>query len=178
MTAVIAEVNLSRPLGIATITASGITEHLVANAAQRRAIAEAYDLLAVNALSAEIVVARLADDVIAIDGRLLAEVVQTCVVTLEPVTQAINEPVSARYAVTAAAGKPVTRATAAANPEVEPPEPIRGTTIDLGAVVLEHLAVAIDPYPRAPGAELPASTEAAASASPFAVLAQLRDGKN
>src|SRR3546814_17044110 len=39
----------------------------------------------------------------------------------------------------------------------DPPEPFENGCIDLGEIVVQHLAVALDPYPRAPGAELPRS---------------------
>jgi len=63
--------------------------------------------------------------------------------------------------------------------ELDPPDLLSGPTIDLGAIAVEHFLLAIDPYPRAPGAELPA--EAAdpspdSSDSPFAALARLRGG--
>jgi uncharacterized metal-binding protein YceD (DUF177 family) len=61
--------------------------------------------------------------------------------------------------------------------EDEPPEVFTGKSFDLGPVVTEHFALAIDPYPRAPGAELPTDPDAGAanqSESPFAVLAKLK----
>ena len=50
---------------------------------------------------------------------------------------------------------------------------LEGDDLDLGAYLVEHLALEIDPFPRKPGVEWeppPAETPA----SPFAVLQQLK----
>ena len=55
----------------------------------------------------------------------------------------------------------------------DPPETMQGTTVDLGALVEEMFVLAIDPYPRAPGAALPAEAvdePDPEEESPFAVL--------
>ena len=60
------------------------------------------------------------------------------------------------------------------------PEPIVAGQIDVGRVVFECLAAAIDPFPRKPDAALDRSTSAAADGgagkpeSPFAVLANVK----
>jgi uncharacterized metal-binding protein YceD (DUF177 family) len=38
----------------------------------------------------------------------------------------------------------------------DPPEAIENNSIDLGELVAQQLAVSLDPYPRAPGTEVPA----------------------
>ena len=55
----------------------------------------------------------------------------------------------------------------------DPPETFEGDTIDLAEVWMEFLALAIDPFPRAPGAELPETADDP-KPSPFAALAALR----
>jgi hypothetical protein len=58
------------------------------------------------------------------------------------------------------------------------PEPLPADAIDLGEAVVQQLAVALDPYPRKPGAEIPAEYSGAADTDgrggPFASLARLR----
>jgi hypothetical protein len=62
--------------------------------------------------------------------------------------------------------------------EEEPPEPVGPRGIDLGEAVAQQLALALDPYPRAPGAALPEDLRAETGAeSPFAVLERLKRGK-
>jgi hypothetical protein len=61
----------------------------------------------------------------------------------------------------------------------DPPEVLTGPTLDVGAVVEEAFVLAIDPYPRAPGAALPreAVDPAGGPESPFAALATLKTRK-
>lgn len=115
-----------------------------------------------------------------LSGRLSAITVQDCVVTLAPVTQYIEEDVTRRFL-------PETEMEAAseisidADQDEDGPEPI-GAEIDLAAVMLESLALALDPYPRADGAALETSVFAAPGvkpmtdedARPFAKLAALK----
>ena len=56
--------------------------------------------------------------------------------------------------------------------EEDPPDPIVDGKVDLGALAAEFLALALDPYPRKPGAEF-AAPEVAEPDSPFAELARL-----
>ena len=61
-------------------------------------------------------------------------------------------------------------------PEAEgPPEPVGPQGIDLGEAVAQQLAIALDPYPRAPGAALP--EEPRAAGGPFAALKSLKRGR-
>ena len=59
------------------------------------------------------------------------------------------------------------------DPEAPDDIPYGGGSIDLGEAAAEQLALALDPYPRRPGAVL-AETTAAADRSPFAALARLQ----
>ena len=61
----------------------------------------------------------------------------------------------------------------------EPPEEALDGQIDLGELAVVHLALGLDPYPRAPGAafKAPSWVEKDGKSepeSPFAVLAQLK----
>lgn len=108
-------------------------------------------------------------------ARLGATVVQTCVVTLEPVTTRIDEEMSRRFLPAAKPeGPEIVLLPGDADDDVEP----LGARIDLGAVALEALALALPAYPRKAGAALaetePATGDAAPE-KPFAGLAALRD---
>jgi len=102
-------------------------------------------------------------------------------VTLEPVRSRLSEGVPVAL-VTASGGDP---GAVVILPEGEdPPEELTEGRIDLGEMVAQQLAVALDPYPHAPGAgeEGEASDQDEAregkTASPFATLAQLRSRRN
>jgi uncharacterized metal-binding protein YceD (DUF177 family) len=110
-----------------------------------------------------------------LEAELGATVVQTCVVTLDPVTTRIDQPVRRLFL----PGEPN-----AAEVEVLPDgeedevEPL-GERIDLGLVAIEALALALPPYPRKDGATLPEGADmpddAETARRPFAGLAAMRD---
>jgi uncharacterized metal-binding protein YceD (DUF177 family) len=170
---------LSRPVHVSDIGEDGLVVTIEASPAEREALAAAYELRAVRDLRAEIRLAMTGRAGVLAEGHLHADIVQTCVVSLVPVDQAIDEDFSVRFS-----QKGETTSAVKSGGEIhldpadlDPPEPLTGPTIDLGPIVAEHFVLAIDPYPRAPGAELPpeaADPEGEAAASPFAALAGLR----
>ncbi|ODR99051.1 hypothetical protein AUC68_07885 [Methyloceanibacter methanicus] len=113
-------------------------------------------------------------------GRLEADVVQTCVVSLEPLPAHIDVPVKAEFwppekiaELQARAEDPVQAS------EIDWPEAIEGDAIDLGPLVYETLATSLDPYPKKAGVDFQWS-DAKQDAetpknSPFAVLKDLKD---
>jgi uncharacterized metal-binding protein YceD (DUF177 family) len=173
----------TRPLLVTTIDvdsipATGHAVRIATSPSERAAIAKAYGLVAVRSLGADLEVGRGAGKSITVAGHIHAEIVQTCIVSLEPVAQSIDEEIDVRYvgAGQPAASEPRPGAEVRIDPNAEPPEHLSGDELDLGALVLEHFALGIDPYPRAPGAELPAElddTVGTSAESPFAVLARL-----
>lgn len=118
-----------------------------------------------------------------VEGSFRAEVVQSCVVTLEPLHQTIEEGFTQRYLPEHMIAPDVQ---AAGEREIEidldaedEPEPMAGNGVELGEAVAERLALALDPYPRKPDAafESPAEEPAAAPESkpnPFAALEKLK----
>ncbi len=156
---------LSRIVRLDRVPARGVAIDVTASEAERAALARRFDLLALPALKAEVTVRPGLGGVWSVTGRLRAEVVQACVVTLDPVAQSIDEAIDLRFAADA-------KATA---DDPEAPEPLEGDTIDVGAIVADHLSLALDPFPRAPGATYePAPEPADAKPNPFAALEQLK----
>lgn len=92
--------------------------------------------------------------VVEADGALDADVVQTCVVSLEPVEQHVTEQFTLRFVPDGAEG-------ADDDPESPDEIPYEGSNIDLGEAAAEQLGLALDPYPRHPEAALEAGVEAA-----------------
>ena len=67
------------------------------------------------------------------------------------------------------------RARFPAHEEDDPPDPIVDGKIDLGALAAEFVALALDPYPRKPGARFePVDVEPDRERIPFAGLARLK----
>ena len=155
----------SRLLRLGSVGPEGRREVLEADGAERAALARRFGIPAVESLRAELRLRPEADGGVRAEGRLAADVVQSCVVTLEPVAQRVEEAVELRLL------------PAGAEPRDEPGEPddipSQDGVVDLGEALAEQLALALDAYPRAPGAELPAEASDAAE-RPLAALAKLR----
>lgn len=169
---------LSRAVSVAELPSAAI--EIIANEAERRALAEAYDLVAVNDLKASVIFEAAPGGGVAVAGRVVADIVQTCVVSLVPVDQHIDDTFAVRY-VRDPGKLPKTGAEVVVAPDApDPPELLEGPTIDAGELAEEYFVLAIDPYPRAPGAALPAdiSDDGDVRAdSPFAALAKLAKGQ-
>ena len=178
----------SRKVVIEPWPEGGIAVALVAAPAERLALARRLGLLELTRLEA---CGRLERDPARGEIRLRAELeatlAQECVITLEPVTAQLREPVERRYRRVAGKAPPAAAPVLVPDPDDdEEIELVYGRTIDLGAAIAEELALAIDPYPRAAAAgaaDLVAEDlgpyisvgEAEPAAPPFAALRQLKD---
>lgn len=166
----------SRLFRVDQIPAAGIEHELTAEPAERNALAGRFGILAVEALGAHVRLKAIAGGtMVQLRGRLMADVVQACVVTLEPVPQHIDE----EFELTFAEGEDEDGAEIELSIEDEdPPDAIVNGAVDVGEAVAEHLALALEPFPRKRGAKVPVAARAAApeedKPNPFAVLAQLR----
>jgi uncharacterized metal-binding protein YceD (DUF177 family) len=172
---------LSRPVHLSEIGEDGLDLTIEASPAEREALAASLALQMVKSLSAKVRLKPTGRTGVLAEGHVHADIVQTCVVSLVPVDQTIEEDFALRFDRDAEATVPDKPGVEVhLNPaELEPPEPLRGTTLDLGPVVTEQFVLAIDPYPRAPGAELPPEASDSGddrSDSPFAALAGLGRG--
>ena len=106
-------------------------------------------------------------------GQVKARVGQTCVMTLEPLENDLDEPINVLFAPRLEVAAKDDGADRRAGDE-EPPEPLIEGKVDLGAVATEFLLLGIDPYPRKAGAEFAAVKTADDSARPFAALEALK----
>ena len=88
-------------------------------------------------------------------GRVRARIGQTCVVTLDPIENDIDEPIDLIFAPPEQIPELADLVDEAAESDrdiPDPPEPIENGMIDLGRVATDALFLAIDPYPRKPDA--------------------------
>lgn len=172
---------MPRPFEVADIREDGKTfVEVKASEAERAALAQAYDLPAIDALSARYNVLKRGP-IVTVEGALKARVTQMCVVTLEPFETEVDEPVEVEYApesLVAEAWERVAKAEASGSnaPVEDPPDLIVDGRIDLGTLTAEGLALALDPYPKKPGVEFeaPANPSDTPDESPFAALARLK----
>jgi len=142
----------SRPVIADTVATSGTVQTIEATAAERSALARRFDLVSLDALTATVRLRRVRGEFVRITGALEADVVQTCVVTLEPVPAHVSEEFSALYAPEHLVPKEEEEidVTFAADDE-DLPEAMVGGRIDIGELVAQHLSLALDPYPRKAG---------------------------
>ncbi|MFC3124777.1 YceD family protein [Pseudoroseomonas globiformis] len=141
----------SRPLTWAAVPENGRQYRLAATATECAALAHRFRILGIAFLQAELNLKPEVGGTIRVTGVMEAEVTQSCVVTLEPVNQHVKEAVDARFL---PEGRP---------PSEDPDGPDElfadKGSVDLGEAVAEQLALAMDPYPRSPGATVPTSLE-------------------
>lgn len=138
----------SRPQRLDTIGDREQSVTIEADAGERAALAARFGLIAVDALSAALAVRREAAGVV-VRGQVRGHVRQACVVTDVPIESEIDEPLALRF-IDDTPGQ-------VEEVELDADElntvPIEGGAIDLGEAVAETMALALDPFPRAPGAE-------------------------
>ena len=132
------------------------------DAAARAAIAAALDLsdLPSFRMTGEVVPAGKHD--LQLSAMITARVVQPCSVTLVPVETRINEPVLRRYL----ADFQTPDSSEVEMPEDDTSDPLTDS-IDVAAVAIEALALALPLYPRSPGADLGEAVFAAPGAAPL-----------
>lgn len=159
--------------------AEGRKLHVHATEEQRAALAADLGISGIESLQADLLATPFRGGVRVI-GNLSARTVQPCVVTFEPVVQEISEPIE-RILLPGAEAPFSGPAGAEVFVDLEDddlPDYVEGPEVDLSPVISETLALALDPYPRAPGVSLddvPLNQESA-EPSPFAALQRLKDG--
>jgi uncharacterized metal-binding protein YceD (DUF177 family) len=108
-----------------------------------------FDLVTLDRLEAELDLERLAGGVVRLKALLHAELVQTCVATLEPFAASIEDSFTLLYGGADGAREIVL------DGEAETIEPLAGNRIDIGEAVAQQLSLALDPFPRSPEAPPP-----------------------
>lgn len=141
---------LSEAIPVNRIGRDPITVRIEAAVAERAALARRLDLLALDRLTADLVVRRSGRAHLIVTGRFSAHVTQRCVVTTEPVASVVEDDIHAEFVQD---GVEADWMEVDLDPLSEEPEPLSAPVLDVGEVVTQHLALALDPYPRAPGAD-------------------------
>ncbi|MEI6985087.1 MAG: DUF177 domain-containing protein [Rhodospirillaceae bacterium] len=187
----------SRPLAAESLPNAELVREIAASPGEAQALARRLELVAIGSLIATIRLCRVEGGrMVRVCGKLTADVVQSCVVTLEPVPAHIEESFSALFAppeLLPDSDGVIFLDTFAL--EQDQPEAMEGGIIDIGELTTQHLSLALDPYPRCPGTVFagfddhlagdgpagdgpagdgPAESDEAAALTPFAVLAELK----
>lgn len=144
----------SRPFNAERLNDSTRDEKIVANEGERAALAKRLDIPGIISLSAAITLGRVPDDPRLVDvrGTITARVIQSCVVTLEPVEQDVIEEFDTLFA-----SEGFVQRWLKDNPhdEYDAPEALDGSWLDMGELVTQYLILGLDPYPRCEGVEIP-----------------------
>ena len=170
---------ISRPFRVDDIR-DGASGEIDATEAEMAASARLLDLQRLKGLTFAYCLRHVPGDRLRLNGDLKAAVTQTCVVSLEPVEAILDVPVEVEFwpvhlieELEASVEEP------GSSGRFDWPEPIADGKIDLGPVIYETLATALDPYPKREGVsfdwpQATAETGGARQSGPFAALAKLK----
>lgn len=172
------QIPFGRPIRVDEIK-DGASDEIEATEAEMQDIARLLDLIALAGLAFRYRFEHGGGGRWRLEGHLRADVTQTCVVSLDPVVTRLDMPVEAAY-------WPASLILNSAHDPEEPashetldwPEAIVDGKIDLGPLVYETLATALDPYPKRAGASFDWSQGGDEAESvktgPFAALRALK----
>jgi uncharacterized metal-binding protein YceD (DUF177 family) len=168
----------SVPIAVLQIPDTGLHRDLEADPATRAAMAEVGGLREIVSASASLDVIPTSGGRFQVTGHVRARIGQTCVVTLDPIENDIDEPIDLIFAPPEQIPVLADLVDEAADSDSEipdPPEPIENGLIDLGRLATDALLLAIDPYPRKPDAVFePLVTAPDPEDHPFAALKALK----
>jgi hypothetical protein len=156
---------ISFEVSVARLPRKGMPVVIEATESQRVALAEIHGLVSVERLRADFTVSTWKRNGVRVEGRVEADIVQSCIVTLEPVGNRIDEEISSVFL---PEDSKLGRESFGLGGEImidvdgpDSPETFSGDRIDVGALAEEFFGLAIDPYPRKPGASLPSEAPVA-----------------
>ena len=149
-----------------------------ADPAVRKAMAEVAGLREIMSARASLDLTLKGAGRVHVAGHVRARIGQTCVVTLDPIVNEIDEPIDLMFA----PPEQIPNLSDLVDETVEsdavipdPPEPIVNGVIDLGRLATDALFLAVDPYPRRPDAVFEPPVETVNPEDhPFAALKALR----
>jgi hypothetical protein len=168
----------SVPVAVAQVPDTGLHRDIEAGPAARAAMAELAGLREIVSASASLDVTPKGRGRFQVEGRVQARIGQTCVVTLDPILNDIDEAIDLIFAPAEQIPELSDLIDDAAESSEEipdPPEPIENGFIDLGRLATDALFLGIDPYPRRPDAVFePPVVAADPQDHPFAALKALQ----
>ena len=154
--------------------AEPLARRIVLDAPQRREVAEALGLERLDELEANVRLSAWHDG-LRIEADWRATVTQICGVSLDPFDSALEGDFAVDIVPSGSLHAPET-----SDVEIvldldadDPPDVVEGDAVAVGAYVIEHLALEVDPFPRKPGAQFE-PPEAEPESSPFAVLRAIK----
>jgi hypothetical protein len=174
---------ISRLVTVAEVPDKGADFTITATPEQLPALAMALKLPAVSSFEARVHVRPFGREGLGVSGTVLADITQTCVVTLDPfdshveadidleLTPPHDERHQRRYP-----QEDSNEDVAGRGADLDAPDPLVDGAVDIAAVAVEFLALSLDLHPRKPGAAFSGHEEDAGHASPFAGLGRMLQG--
>lgn len=168
------ETEFSRPLEVAELENGEVVREIEANATELAGLQRRFAVDMLSSATAKLTITPEPQGVVQVRGVVCAKLNQTCIVSLEPVDEEVEETVSVIYLPPGVEEPRDTDLEAA-----EDYEPFDGLTIDLGELTAQQIAAAINPYPRKAGVEFGNQGQLGDNGpeerdNPFAVLEQLK----
>jgi uncharacterized metal-binding protein YceD (DUF177 family) len=160
------------PVHLENVPETGLHLELGADEETRARLAVVAGVLSISQLHMAADLMRQGDGLRA-TGRVTATVGQSCVVTLEPLENTVDEALDVLFLPDAAGAEPPVARVPDEDVD-ETRERLVNGVADLGTVATEFFLLGIDRYPRKAGAVFAPPTEDRAADSPFAVLAKLK----
>jgi hypothetical protein len=173
---------LSFPVSVNRLPQKGVTIKIDADQRERDALRDFHELEDVKSFKADLQIVPWKKDGIRVRGTVKAEIVQSCIVTLEPIDATVNAEIDTLFV---PENSRLARLPLDENGELiidaegpDAPETFSGDRLDAGAIAEEFFELAIDPYPRKPEIEdappvvarFGEADEAEKPANPFAGL--------
>ncbi len=172
------EIDISNAFDLSSVGEDGVEATIVASDSYQSELPGRLGVLAITSLSGAIAVRPWRKGGYRVSGTIVAEITQSCIVTLEPITERHEEPFDRTFL----PAKEVERYQSDDEVEIDPqaddpPETLEGTSLNLGDLIAEHLALGLNPYPRKPdaAADLPSEEGENERVSPFAALKNLKE---
>jgi hypothetical protein len=166
------------PVAVAPIPDTGLHRDIDADQATRQAVADVGGLREVLSVQASFDVTPKSGGRYHVVGHVRARIGQTCVVTLDPIENDIDEPIDLIFAPPEQIPQMAALIDEAGESDEEtpdPPEPIINGIIDLGRLATDALYLGVDPYPRKADAAFEPLVEALDPEDhPFAALKALK----
>lgn len=160
------QLELHRPVPMERVGVRGLDVIVEASPEECAALAERMDLPGIASLTCQFRLTPLGATRVVASGRLHAEVTQTCVVTAEDFPTTVDEVFQVRFV-------PAEEIMDELDLDEDDEIPFENGILDLGEAAAEQLGLALDPYPRMPGAELP-EPEESDDDNPFTALQRMR----
>ncbi len=165
---------------IPVVAKSGQTLHLAANARERRDLSVRIEVPGLLKFEADFSASRQAPGIYQVKGKVQAEMVQTCVRTLEPIKTSVDE----AFSITLMAKRIYADYLEEVEEgEIEDIEMLTDEEVNLGEIAVQYLSLFVDPYPAGEGppeekdlghkATLQSEDSHIEATSPFAILKKL-----